>query len=84
MSHLCRIVKKEEIPLWKRILIRLLGEYPAFKADPYGLGNIEYYYSYCKEHGCYYIDYRHGYRQETRCPKCVDEKYFRDEILPLA
>jgi len=73
------LVKKEEIPLWKRILIRLLGEYTAFTTDPYGYGNIKYFYSYCKEHG-YYIDYRHGYRQETRCPKCVDEKYFRDEI----
>jgi len=62
-------------------LIRLLGEYPAFKADPYGLGNIEYSTAIARNR-LLFIDYRHGYRQETRCPKCVDEKYFRDEILP--
>jgi len=72
MSHLCRIVKKEEIPLWKRILIRLLGKYPAFKADPYGYGITEYFYSYCSKHG-YYIDYPHGYYEKLRCPACEEQ-----------
>ena len=72
MSHLCRIVNKKKIPLWKRILIRLLGRYPAFTTNPYGYGNLEYFYGFCKEHG-YYIDYLHGYEEELRCPECQDE-----------
>jgi hypothetical protein len=68
------MVEKKEIPLWKRILIRLLGKYPAFVTDPYGYGNLEYYYGFCREHG-YYVDYPHGYTGEIRCPACEKERF---------
>ena len=76
MSHLCRIVEKEEIQFWKRVKIRLFGEIPAFKVNACGKGEIEYFFSYCPKHKCYFIDYYQGYEEKLRCPKCVEENSY--------
>jgi hypothetical protein len=45
------IVDKKEIPLWKRLIVRLVGEAFAYK-----LGELHYYFGYCPKHG-YFIDH---------------------------
>jgi hypothetical protein len=65
------IVDKKEIPLWKRLIVRLVGEAFAYK-----LGELHYYFGYCPKHG-YFIDHLAGYNGKLRCPKCIEETEFR-------
>jgi hypothetical protein len=69
-----RLVEAKDIPLRKRILLRLDSLLPvriykckAFTKD-FGLGPLEYYYGYCSEHG-YYVNYMRG-NEKLPCPAC--------------
>lgn len=70
-----KLVKPEEIPLKKRILIRIDAMLPvrlykakAFTKD-FGCGPLEYFYGYCSEHG-YYFNYTSG-NEKLPCPACL-------------
>jgi hypothetical protein len=74
-----RLVKEEEIPLRKRLRIRILHKFgfhderaEAFTKD-IGSGPIQFFYGFCDTHG-YYVDYPHGYKHELRCPECEKTK----------
>lgn len=73
-SAYARVVEAKEIPLRKRILIRIDSLLPiriykckAFTKD-FGYGTLEYFYGYCKEHG-YYVNYLSG-NEKHPCPGC--------------
>jgi len=60
-------VDKKEIPLWKRLIIRIVGNAYAYERDL-----IRYYFGYCPKHG-YFIDHPAGYYGKLHCPKCIEE-----------
>jgi len=62
------IIEPELIPLWKRVIIRLLGEAFAYRKD-----SLEYYIGYCPKHG-YYLDHLRGYDGKLSCPICLEER----------
>lgn len=69
-----RLVKAGEIPLRKRILIRIDAMLPvrvyrlkAFTKD-FGYGPLDYFYGYCSKHG-YYVNYMSG-NEKLPCPSC--------------
>jgi hypothetical protein len=64
-------VDKKEIPIWKRLIIRIFGNAYAYERD-----SIRYYFGYCPKHG-YYIDHPAGYYEKLHCPKCIEETDLR-------
>jgi len=72
-----RLVDAKEIPLLKRLKIRildLLGDYgvEAYTID-LGLGPLRYFYDYCRKHKTFYIAYEHGSSNLRPCPICDKE-----------
>ena len=59
---------KKEIPLWKRIVVRIIGDVFAYEKD-----SLRYHIGYCSKHG-YYIDHLRGYYRKLSCPKCLKER----------
>jgi hypothetical protein len=65
------IVEKRKIPLWKRLIVRIIGE-----AFAYERNSIRYYFGYCPKHG-YFIGHLAGYYGKLHCPKCIEETDLR-------
>ncbi len=59
-----RFLLKNEIPFWKRIVVRLDGSAFAFME-----GDLEYRYCHCSKHG-YYVASCQGYLREVHCRLC--------------
>lgn len=64
-------VDKKEIPLWKRFIIRVVGNAYAYEEN-----SIRYYIAYRPKHG-YFVDHPVGYYWKLHCPKCIEKTDYR-------
>jgi hypothetical protein len=62
-------VDKKNIPLWKRLVVRIVGAAFAYEEN-----QLRYFIQYCPKH-VYYIEYERGYYGKTSCPICIKESY---------
>ena len=60
-------VDKKSLPLWKRLVVRIVGA-----AFAYEKNHMHYYLCYYRKHG-YYIDHERGYKELISCPECNKE-----------
>lgn len=64
-----------DVSLFKRIVIRIFGHiYLEHRLYEGWTESLPFYLAKCSKHG-YYESYPHGYEQELRCPKCLEESW---------
>jgi predicted Zn-ribbon and HTH transcriptional regulator len=67
-----------ELSFWTMVRIWLLGS--AFHHwESRGKGRLKIETARCRLHG-YFMDYRHGWHRELRCPKCMKLRFRRFEV----
>jgi len=61
---------------WKKLWLKIFGEVnTGFTISKPGWPSPQPLYAFkCKKHGIVQ-DYRHGYNEHLRCPKCLEEKW---------
>jgi hypothetical protein len=62
-------VDKKSIPLWKRLVVRIVGASFAYEKN-----QLRYLIKYCPKHG-YYIEHEREYDGKISCSECIKESY---------